>query len=113
MTSWPSQWGIPPVTITQVPTIGLHWDHRSLPFPNMSQYSDLELEFHTPQEIQSSKATLDEWRNDQARIGALQILTVRSLDCDPDNLAYQDLIKSLAELFESGKGHLQSFQILK
>ena len=79
----------------------------------MPQHSDLELEFRTPQEIQSSKATLDEWRNDQARIGALQTLTVRSWDCDPDSLSYQDLIKSLTQLFESGKGHLQNFQILK
>jgi len=79
----------------------------------MSQHSVLELEFRTPQEIQSSKATLDEWRDDQARIGALQTLTIRSWDCDPDNLAYQDFIKSLVRLFESGKSHLQSFQTLK
>lgn len=79
----------------------------------MPQQSDLELEFCDPQEIQSSKAKLDEWRNDQAMIGALQTLSVRSLDCDPDDPAYQDLIKSLIELFESGKSRLQNFQTLK
>ena len=79
----------------------------------MSQHSDLELEFRTPQEIQSSKATLDEWRDDPTRIGALRTLAVRSLDCDPDGLAYQDFIKSLTQLFESGKSHLQNFQTLK
>jgi len=91
----------------------LHWDHRPLSSPIMSQYSDLELVFHTPQEIESSKATLDEWRNDQTMIGALQTLSVRSWWCDPKDSAYQDLIKSLTEFFESGKSRLQNFQTLK
>lgn len=79
----------------------------------MSQHSDLELAFHTPQEIQSAKATLDEWRNDQAMIGALQTLSVRSWDCDPNDSAYQGFIRSLTQLFESGKSRLQNFQTLK
>jgi len=80
----------------------------------MSQHSDLELVFQNPQEIQSSKATLDEWRNDQARIGALRTLSLRAWNYDEsDGSAYQDLISSLIQLFESGKDHLQNFQILK
>jgi len=79
----------------------------------MSQHSNPELEFRTPHEIQSSKVTLDEWKSDPAWSGALQTLTVRSLDCDPDDSTYQDFIKSLTQLFESGKSHLQNFQTLK
>ncbi|KAF9653791.1 hypothetical protein BDM02DRAFT_3106868 [Thelephora ganbajun] len=79
----------------------------------MSQHSNLELVFRTPQEIQSSKTTLDQWKNDQARIGALQTLSVRSRNRKPDGLAYQDLINSLIKFFESGKSRLPSFQTLK
>jgi hypothetical protein len=79
----------------------------------MSQHSDLELALHTPQEIQSSKATLDEWRNDPARIGALQTLSIRSRNCDLDDPAYQDIINSLTQLFESGTSRLQNFQTLR
>ena len=80
---------------------------------NMSQYSDLELVFYTPQEIQSSKTTLDEWREDQARTGALQTLSVRSWNCDLDGPAYQEFIKSLIQLFETEKSRLQNFRTLE
>jgi len=79
----------------------------------MSQHSDLELVFHTRQQIQSAKATLDEWINDQARIGLLQTLSVRSQNRDPDSADYQDLINSLIQLFERGKSVLENFQTLE
>ena len=78
----------------------------------MSKYSNLELEFG-PQEIQSSKATLEEWREDRAKIGALQALTVRSWDDEPDEPAYQDLIDTLIRFFASGEDHLRNFETLE
>ena len=78
----------------------------------MSKYSNLELEFG-PQEIQSSKATLEEWREDRAKIGALQALTVRSWDDEPDEPAYQDLIDTLIRFFVSGEDHLRNFETLE
>lgn len=79
----------------------------------MSRHSDLKLVFRTRQEIQSTKATLDEWINDQARIGALHTLSVRSQNRDPDSTDYQDVINSLIQLFERGKGVLENFQTLE
>ena len=79
----------------------------------MSRLSDLELVFHTRQQIQSTKTTLDEWINDQARIGVLQTLSVRSQNRDPDSADYQDLINSLIQLFERGKSVLENFQTLE
>ena len=79
----------------------------------MSRRSDLRLVFRSPQEIQLSRATLDEWVNDQERIRALQTLSVRSLNCDPEDPAYQDLINSLIQLFERGKSLLKNFQTLE
>ena len=85
----------------------------------MSQRSgrELELEFHTYDKIQSTKATLDKLINDQARIKALQTLSVRSSikprDRDPDGARYQDLINSLIQLFEGGKDVLENFQTLE
>ena len=79
----------------------------------MSRHSDLELVFRTRKEIQSTKATLDEYINDQARINVLQTLSVRSQNRDPDSADYQDLISSLTQLFERGKGVLENFQTLE
>jgi len=85
----------------------------------MSQPSGqgLELEFHTYDQIQPTKATLDKWINDQARIKALKTLSVRSSitprDHDPDGARYQDLINSLTQLFEGGKDVLENFQTLE
>jgi len=79
----------------------------------MSRHSGLELAFRTRQEIQSAKATLDGCINDQARISAIQTLSVRSQDRDPDSADYQDLIDSLTELFERGKSVLENFQTLE
>jgi len=85
----------------------------------MSQRSgrELELEFHTYDKIQSTKATIDRLINDQARIKALQTLSVRSSisprDDDPDGTRYQDLINSLIQLFEGGKDVLENFQTLE
>lgn len=79
----------------------------------MSRLSDLELVFHTRQQIQSTKTTLDEWINDQARIGVLQTMSVRSQNRDPDSADYQDLINSLIQLFERGKSVLENFQTLE
>ena len=78
----------------------------------MSKYSNLRLEFG-PREIQSSKATLEEWRNDQAKIGALQTLTIRSWYDKLDDPAYQDLIDTLIRFFASGKDHLRNFETLE
>lgn len=79
----------------------------------MSRHSGLELTFRTRQEIQSAKATLDECINDQSKISAIQTLSVRSQDRDPDSADYQDLIDSLTQLFERGKSVLENFQTLE
>ena len=81
--------------------------------PPMSRHSNLRLVFRSPQEIQSSKATLDEWINDQERTRALQTLSVRSLNCDPEDPTYQGLINSLIQLFKRGKSLLKNFQTLE
>ena len=78
----------------------------------MSQYSNLELKFG-PREIQSSKAMLEEWRNDSVKIGTLQTLTIMSWFDKPDDTAYQDLIDTLIQFFSSGKDHLRNFQTLE
>ncbi|KAF9793350.1 hypothetical protein BJ322DRAFT_121440 [Thelephora terrestris] len=79
----------------------------------MSQCSNLKLDF-SPRNFQSSKATLEEWRNDQTKISTLQTLSVRYYwnDDEHDDPVYQDLINALLQFFASGNHLLQNFQTL-
>jgi hypothetical protein len=81
----------------------------------MPRCSKLKLDFSVDK-FQSSKATLEEWRNDQTKISTLQTLSVGYWDDDDevhDDPAYQVLVSTLLQFFASGKHLLRNFQTLK
>ena len=67
----------------------------------------------TPEQLRSSKETLEEWGNDKARVGSIQTLSIEPMDDTLDRQEYQDLIDFLLQFFEGGRVRLQNFQTLK